>query len=138
QSAGINLNGGVLTNDGASRQLVAPITVGASGATFAATTGTTFTLSESSVSGGGKVTINTTTPIQSLAKAGTVAYGAAGNFSFNAGSMEIVAGGFNHNGGGAAFALGGGTGQLLVNPGTLFQSFTGALINAAMTLNGTA
>jgi hypothetical protein len=42
QTLGLSTDGGFITNDGSSRGLNAPLTIGANGATFAASRNTTF------------------------------------------------------------------------------------------------
>ncbi|MES2706149.1 MAG: hypothetical protein V4726_06035 [Verrucomicrobiota bacterium] len=64
QTAGLSTNGGIITNDTGTRFLDAPLTIGNSGATFAATTGTSLVLNDT--------TTNTGVVIGTGASAGTI------------------------------------------------------------------
>ncbi|MBE3095524.1 MAG: autotransporter-associated beta strand repeat-containing protein, partial [Planctomycetes bacterium] len=100
--------GGVLASDGSNRGYVSttPITVGAGGATFAGTTGTTLTVTADVNAAGNPVTINSTSLIDGLAKAGNVTFANP----FAAGSLTLANAGvarFNH-----IFAV---TGDIIAN-----------------------
>jgi autotransporter-associated beta strand protein len=161
-----NIPTGVITNDGSSRVLnnntttaASTIAIGANGATFVATDGTTLTLAGTGSNpsagslaieaGAATVNIGVASPviIDGLNKGntnGAVVYSGPTDstttptIGFRAGAVNVLSGSFTHGGGGAHFQIGGngtfdnasGTGLLSVHPLAAFNVNTGVRIDA--------
>ena len=93
-ASALSLNGSTLTNDASTRTLSAgaggDIAVGAAGAAFAATTGTTLTITEAIASSGSSITVGSLNPIDGLAKSGTVTFNATN--SITGGTIHVING----------------------------------------------
>ncbi len=157
----------VLTNDGSGRtfngqggkaagtELPAPgtgIIVGENGATFAATTGDTFSINSNVNAIGHTVTINIpgagiaagdslsdTTAVGE--RTGTVRITGAATVSFAAGAVDVLAGTLNQSSGGIRYEIGtGGQGPTTVRSGAVYFSDTGTPGNTRLILEqgGTA
>ena len=94
-SADLVLDGDVVTNDASGRSLnvgaTGQVVVGANGASFAATTGTTLTINENIAStASGNIIIGSANPIDGLAKGGTVNFNAANTIT--GGTIRVING----------------------------------------------